>query len=51
MLSLAAMAEARHEELAGALNRAVVRRDGNRINAELSGSLETVAKLLGQAPR
>ncbi|MGO9965794.1 MAG: hypothetical protein ACLPY2_00855 [Bryobacteraceae bacterium] len=51
MLSLAAMAEARHGELAGALNGAVVRRDGRKIDAELSGSMETVASLLGQAPR
>ncbi|MGA2117506.1 MAG: hypothetical protein ABSH56_22430 [Bryobacteraceae bacterium] len=51
MLSLAAMAEARHAELAGALNQAVVRRDGRRIEAELSGSMQTVARLLGEAPR
>ncbi len=51
MLSLAAMAEARHAELAGALNQAVVRRDGRRIEAELSASVETVARLLGEAPR
>jgi hypothetical protein len=51
MLSLAAMAEARHAELAEALNGAVVRRDGRKVDADLSGSMETVAKLLGQAPR
>jgi hypothetical protein len=51
MLSLAAMAEARRAELAGALNEAVVRRDGRKIDAELSGSMATVANLLGQAPR
>jgi len=51
MLSLAAMAEARHAELAGALNQAMVRRDGRRIEAELNASVETVARLLGEAPR
>jgi hypothetical protein len=51
MLSLASMAESRHAELAGALNQAMVRRDGRKIDAELSGSMDTVASLLGQAPR
>ncbi|MGP8245926.1 MAG: hypothetical protein ACLQVN_15575 [Bryobacteraceae bacterium] len=51
MLSLAAMAEARHPQLAGAWNGAVVRREGRKIDAELSGSMETVANLLGQAQR
>ena len=51
MLSLAAMAEARHAELAGALNAAAVHREGRKIDAQLSGSMDTIASLLGQAPR
>ena len=51
MLSLAALEEARRPALAGALNGAVVRREARAIEAELTGSIETVAALVGDRPR